>query len=74
MTDELFEIPECKSPKLLWMERFQIQTQQNMWEEWEDKRWPWGAFVPFEGQGFGNTQEEALKDLAYNLKIPLWNQ
>ena len=66
--NELFEIPECKSPRLRWMERYNIQTTD------DPITLGWMAFGKIEGVGFGDTEEEAVLAYAKNAGIKLWNE
>lgn len=66
--NELFTIPESKSPRLLWMELHGIETS-------DDPITPgWMAYGIKEGVGFGSTEEEAIFEYAKNAEIKLWNE
>ena len=77
MNDTLFDIPEQKSPRLLWIEKHGIEIITNFYDEWEDTQWPFLALAPtrlLPGQYFGNTEDEALIKLAIAGNLKLWNQ
>jgi len=74
MKTELFEIELCLSPRLAWMEKHGIKVLTDYHDRTEDQRWPFMACIPYRGQGFGNTETEALTSLAISMKIPLWNE
>lgn len=65
----LFEIPESKSPRLLWMDKYNIAVEDDPTEK--------GTFMAFgnvEGSGFGSTQDEAVLAYAKCAGIKLWNE
>ena len=77
MDDLLFDTPETKSPRLLWMEKHGITARQTT--ESEYKRLPsweyeWVAIAHDEPHGFGGTEDEAITQLALRLGIKLWNE
>ena len=74
MNDSLFDIPETKSPRLLWMERHHIQTRETgtVSDELGDCR-RWIAESPV-GNGYGETEDGASTQLALKLGIKLWNE
>lgn len=74
MTD-LFHIPESKSPRLKWMEKYNIKT----WFT-EGLDYPWCAATEemilrcSDKLGTGDTEDEAITNLAKSLGIRLWNE
>ena len=76
MTDELFEVPEQLSPRLKWMKRHGIYTDHCGQIA---KHVSWKAYVLNERGGidlssYGETEHEAIADLAIRLGIKLWNE
>lgn len=78
--NQLFDIPESKSPKLLWMEKHGVKTHQS--DLSED---PWIAWLAsnesvdglprnMEKCGYGNTKDEAITDLAIKNNLKFWNE
>jgi len=65
--NELFTIPESKSPRLKWMEAHGIEVSHS-------ELTGYMAFGTAEGSGFGDTAEEAILAYAKNIGIPLWNE
>lgn len=83
MNDLLFEVPESKSPRLLWVEKNSIKTAvmpEAEADEIGEIPGRWGAMIGVGALkeagfiGYGNTEEDAILDLAIKLKIPLWNE
>ena len=86
MNDSLFDLPESKSPRLIWMEEHQIRTHDK--PEMEDVRWSawtpesdWDETHPGcfkigadDSVGFGPTELDAIADLARKLSLKLWNE
>lgn len=74
MNDSLFDIPESKSPRLIWMEKHQITVELNEatgdCEAWSHKKQTKSESV----LGCGPTELDAIADLACKLNIPLWNE
>lgn len=66
--NELFTIPESKSPRLKWMEAHGIEVND------DPITTGYMAFGTAEGSGFGNTAEEAVLAYAKNIGLPLWNE
>lgn len=64
---ELFAIPESKSPRLLWMEKHCVMTLY-------DKARNQFAAVAYQQNGWGDTEDEAITQLALKLGIKLWNE
>ena len=78
MTD-LFDIPESKSPRLLWMEKHGIKTRQldfperdYDWMAWRKRDENANGIPAISGQG--DTEGDAIADLAQRLGIRLWNE
>jgi len=85
--EELFKIDDVssKSPKLKWMEQHAIQVEhkQDGWvDEYSEERYSYIAFkirkklthgniLVF---GYGNTEDDALFELAKKIGILLWNE
>ncbi len=65
--NDLFEIPESLSPRLLWMEKHNIiigaAPHRNQYYALAAKM-----------DGWGDTEDEALTQLALKLGIRLWNE
>lgn len=73
--NELFDIPEQKSPRLLWLERHGIKTTRGEhYDEFEDKFFEWVAFIPDVDSEFGDTEDDALGKLCKNNGIKTWNE
>ena len=69
MTDELFTIPESKSPRLVWMEANGVTTEYcPELLEWCAGDRSLSAF------GYGNTELDAVTELAIKLNLKLWNE
>lgn len=68
--NELFAIPESKSPRLKWIETNSITFEK------VDKYF--GGGFRAVGQGLhiahGETEDEALRQYAFKNRIPLWNE
>lgn len=75
----LFDLPESKSPRLLWMEKHALQTHYFKDAELGKE---WMAGIANNGRindessfiGFGLTEDEALANLAIALGVKLWNE
>ena len=70
---ELFDLPETKSPRLIWLEKHQIVTlrgKPDSWAAWLSAR---SARVE-QIIGYGESEDEAIADLAIKLGIRLWNE
>lgn len=72
MTDTLFDLPESKSPRLLWMEeqgiaciKLDLDLPENAWQA-----------MHAETQTIvrGPTDLDAIADLARKLNLKLWNE
>ena len=70
MNDNLFDLPESKSPRLQWMDKHGIWTEERPDVE-ECNRWKASAAGM---HGFGIFEIDALTELAGKMKIKLWNQ
>jgi len=72
--DELFEIEESKSPKMLWMERHGVsvfgpdEDDEFCAEAWDDR----GEGMWREAYGIG--EQEAIAELAAKCGWKLWNE
>jgi hypothetical protein len=76
MTEFLFDVPECKSPKLLWIEQHGIKVQESA-HRTRDPLYRWYAYAFRRDEfnaAYGSTEEEALAHLAVALGIRLWNE
>jgi hypothetical protein len=83
MNDELFHIADIAhdSPRLAWIKRNRVETHHLPLAHVEDMA-PWRATIKgkrppgFGGLhvGLGETEEDAIADLADLLGIPLWNE
>ena len=85
---ELFDnLPESKSPRLLWMERHDISThhaphvademgEQYVWTAWSRKEDPHSNGIPDDPEacGYGGTENEAIADYAQKNGWKLWNE
>lgn len=65
MNDNLFDIPETKSPRLIWMERHGIKTQEI--------KGSWAATASIFSCN-GDTENDAIVSLAKKMNIKLWNE
>ena len=86
MSDTLFNMPVCESPRLKWMREHNVSTRfsKNIKVGEEDEcsgesLFPWAAFVgepkfPRPGVGFGNTEHEAIVELSIRKGWKLWNE
>ena len=80
MTD-LFDIPESKSPRLLWMERYRIVTHKSdvcdndkPWMAWRKKDENANGIPRIGLVGEGETEHDAIVDCCLVLGIRLWNE
>jgi len=84
--DTLFDIPDSPSPKKVWMDRhdYKVQRNKNMqageepFDAWDAGLGvdPYDAFSkegPY-GMQSGESEDEALVNLALMQGIPLWNE
>ena len=86
VTDTLFDIPEQKSPRLKWMQEKNISTHLNNDVQAGDEDefsgeqiYPWTAFTgkprfPRPDAGYGDSEHEAIVDLAIKKGWRLWNE
>ena len=69
---ELFDyIPESKSPRLLWMERYGVETGG---PDEDDEFWAKAYCAGIERYGYGQTEDEAICNLAKRSGWKLWNE
>jgi len=81
MKEALFDIPEQKSPRLLWMEKHEVAAKFDIaYGEWlvyslaqganiEDA---WNNHKPF--LGIGAIEADAITDWARKNNVRLWNE
>ena len=86
MSDTLFDIPACESPRLKWMREHNVSTHfdKDVQPDEEDEFtgetiFPWAAYsgkpeLKRQGVGFGNTEHEAIVELAIRKDWKLWNE
>ena len=70
--NELFSIPESKSPRLLWMERHHLTIREGYNHDDDE-----AIFQCLHGMkviGEGLTQDKAITAAAKSLNIKLWNE
>ena len=70
---ELFDIEESKSPRLAWIEKHQIVTlrgKPDSWAAWLSAR----STRVEQTIGYGESEDEAIADLAIKLGLRLWNE
>lgn len=84
----LFDLPESKSPRLLWMEKYQVTIHKSGYAEIVESEFgDWYPFTAINGpvsdangnhlyppRGEGLTEDEALANLAKTLGVKLWNE
>lgn len=70
MSDLLFDIPETKSPRLLWLKKHGITCHDYR----TDDIYRFMAHGIHEGSGFGPTPEDAVLEYAKTAGIKLWNE
>jgi len=69
---ELFDIPESKSPRILWQERHEITCVETDLDRPENR---WQAMQATSKTIVrGPTREDALAEIARKLNIKLWNE
>jgi len=69
---ELFDIPESKSPRILWQERHEITCVETDLDRPENR---WQAMHPLTKTIVrGPTREDALAEIARKLNLKLWNE
>jgi hypothetical protein len=74
--DELFDIPEIKSPRLIWLDRHGIKvialkTRNESHNRWMAYRHD-GDFIS--ASAYGPMQDDAITSLAVKLGLRLWNE
>jgi hypothetical protein len=74
MIESLFDLPESKSPRVLWMEKHGVKTYPpspvlGCWAAARECDPPLDEFV-----GLGDTELDALTDLARKINLRLWNE
>ena len=70
---ELFDLPETKSPRLCWLEKHGIVTLRGKSDSWA----AWLKAKPTKVDqtiGYGESEDEAIADLAIKLGLRLWNE
>ncbi len=85
MKTELFDIPVCESPRMKWLKARNVTRHH--WagvspgdeDEFGNEMFPWTAFIgDIEGLhtavGGGNTEHEAIVDLAVKKGWKMWNE
>ena len=80
---ELFELPECKSPRLLWMEKHGIEIEHRPEFDGTDEDengdtllpyMAWSILAGLNPPGHGMTADGALTDWAMKHGVHLWNE
>ena len=86
MNDTLFDIPVCESPRLKWLREHKVSTHFNKDVQPGDEDefsgetiYPWCAYVgpleyPRADAGYGNTEHDAVVELAIINDWKLWNE
>lgn len=80
MSDQLFDIPACDSPRLAWMKRHFVQTRHDpSARHWTKPVWTcWrGNLLEAENYGevtAGETEDEAITAWAKRNHVKLWNE
>jgi len=86
MTDTLFDLPEQKSPRLLWIEKHGIETLHVPYEDESGMDVGWYAWRINDGEcldevihygheyGFGATEADAITDWSRKNDVRLWNE
>ncbi len=73
---ELFDLPETKSPRLIWLEKHGIKVTPSKAHGPSLKCWMAyrhdGDFIS--ASAYGSTEDEAIADLAIKLGLRLWNE
>lgn len=74
MTDMLFDVPECLSPKLAWLKKHGLETAFDA--GWQDKSEAWSCYPKgMKGEltphncGLGETEEEAILSFCENIGV-----
>ena len=73
---ELFDMPETKSPRLLWMEKHGLTIHHQPYDHAGpmDKEDRYAAIYNQKSIGKGSTPDDALVAAAKSLNIKLWNE
>ena len=73
---DLFSIEESKSPRLLWMERHGVTVRRYRPDEFDYLAGQDFAWMASNGTetAQGDTEDEAITQLALKLGIRLWNE
>lgn len=71
--NELFQIPETKSPRLLWIEKHGVWTSRVKHIDAPNQSEAWKAEAAGH-VGVGPTEDDAIVDLAKRMKLKLWNE
>lgn len=86
MSETLFKLPKCDSPRLKWLKERGVSTHFNKDVQVGDEDefsgepiFPWCAFTgepnfPRPDAGYGNTEHEAIVNLAILKGWKLWNE
>lgn len=88
MNQELFTIPECKSPRLQWIEENGILTVKDTYGTWhavipkDGDEWIGAAGLAMKYHGTlaasrvakGQSEDDALTNLAKAANLRLWNE
>lgn len=74
--DELFVIPPSKSPKQLWIERHNLNTQEaaELAEPWSCWSGNLSAAIDAGKVAHGNTEDDAIVQWAIQNHVRLWNE
>lgn len=73
---ELFPVNSVKmlSPRLKWMKKHRLSTEENGRRKPEERWMAWSASYLTVPRGFGETEEEAIRDWGVRAKQKLWNE
>ena len=75
--NELFNIPETKSPRLLWLDKNKVRAYKAEYDHAgpTEPNELWRARMTGSiAEGKGATMDDAIVDLAKKLKLKLWNE
>lgn len=76
--NELFEVPHTESPRLKWIKKHRVTVHENIFKPThsDDFRFAYTrrADSPDACSGYGNTDDEAILDLAKRRGWKLWNE
>ena len=70
--DMLFDVAECKSPRLKWMEKHGIRTYNN--SEMSNQWMAIYSHGPDSQNARGDSEDDALVALALKMKIKTWKE